>query len=203
MPKLLYFVTEDWSFCQHFLPMLRAARAEGLDVVVATRVRDAAARIASEGGRVVSLEAERRSLAPIEIIRSFIRMVRIVRAERPDIVHCIALRMVVLGGLAAKLAGAKKLVLAPTGLGHLWIQDGPIERAARIVVRRVVAWLRGPQTRFLFENADDPREFDLDPHSDEVTLVGGAGVDPRDFSANPRAAFAAGEDCGGVAHAGA
>ena len=39
--------------------------------------------------------------------------------ERPDIVHCIALRMVVLGGLAARAGGAKRLVLAPTGLGHV------------------------------------------------------------------------------------
>ena len=135
MPKLLYLVTEDWFFVSHFLPMARTAKAAGFEVVVATRVRDHAARIAAEGCRVVSLENERRSFGPFEALRGFFRMMRIVREERPDIVHCIALRMVVLGGLAARFGGAQRLVLAPTGLGHVWSNHGPVERIARALAR--------------------------------------------------------------------
>ena len=39
MPKILYVVNEDWAFRQHFLPIARMARSIGLEVVVATRVR--------------------------------------------------------------------------------------------------------------------------------------------------------------------
>jgi glycosyltransferase involved in cell wall biosynthesis len=181
MPKLLYLVTEDWFFVSHFLPMARTAKAAGFEVVVATRVRDQAERITAEGFRVVVLENERRSFGPFEAMRGFSRMARIVRRERPDIVHCIALRMVVLGGLAARVGGAKRLVLAPTGLGHVWSNDGPIERIARALARLIVGrWLNGPATRYLFENTDDPREFGLDPA--KVTVVPGAGVDPNEFA---------------------
>ncbi len=189
MPKLLYLVTEDWFFVSHFLPMARTAKAAGFEVVVATRVRDHAARIAAEGCRVVSLESERRSFGPFEALRGFFRMVRIVREERPDLVHCIALRMVVLGGPAARLGGAKRLVLAPTGLGHLWANNGPIEIVARALARFIVGhWLKGPDTHYLFENTDDPREFDLDPDKPPVTIVPGAGVDPDEFSQSPEPA---------------
>ncbi len=189
MPKLLYLVTEDWFFVSHFLPMARTAKAAGFEVVVATRVRDHAARIAAEGCRVVSLESERRSFGPFEALRGFFRMVRIVREERPDLVHCIALRMVVLGGLAARLGGAKRLVLAPTGLGHLWSNHGPIEWIARALARFVVGWwLKGPDTHYLFENTDDPREFGLDPDKPPVTIVPGAGVDPDEFAPSPEPA---------------
>ena len=133
MPKLLYFHSEDWAFCQHFLPMARAAQAAGFDVAVAVRVRDHAQRLEAAGCRVISLEAERRSLSPLEIVRSFARMVRIVRQERPDVVHCIALRPIVLGGLAARINGVRRLVLAPTGLGHLWIENGPIETSTGLI----------------------------------------------------------------------
>jgi len=184
MPKLLYLVTEDWSFCQHFLPVARAARQAGFEVVVAARMRNHRAQIEAEGFRAISLENERRSLGPTEIFASMARMARIVREENPDIVHCIALRMVALGGIAAKLAGARSLVLAPTGLGHLWIQDGILERALRPFVRLLVGKiLRGPRTRYLFENLDDPKEFGLDPN--EVTRIGGAGVDPTQFPPAP------------------
>jgi glycosyltransferase involved in cell wall biosynthesis len=186
MPKLLYFATEDWAFHMHFLPMARAARAAGCDVVVATRVRNHGDRIASAGIRVISLENERRSLGLSEVVRSMIRMGAIVRQERPDIVHLISLRMAVLGGIAARLAGAPALVLAPTGLGHLWIENGPIQRLGRHGVRPIVGhFLNGPHTRYLFENPDDPREFGLDPAASNVCIVGGAGVDPAQFESAP------------------
>lgn len=189
MPKLLYLVTEDWFFVSHFLPMARTAKAAGFEVVVATRVRDGAARIAAEGCRVISLENERRSFGAFEALRGFFRMMRIVRDEKPDIVHCIALRMVVLGGVAAKAAGARRLVLAPTGLGHIWSTQGPIEFIARALARLIVGrWLKGPNTRYLFENTDDPREFGLDPNRPPVTIVPGAGVNPVEFSPSPEPA---------------
>lgn len=181
MPKLLYLVTEDWFFVSHFLPMARTARAAGFEVVVATRVRDHATRIEAEGCRVVALEGERRSLGILEALRGFWRIVQIVRAERPDVVHCIALRMVALGGLAARLGGAERLVLAPTGLGLLWSEDSLVNRLARPTLRVTIGrWLRGAQTRYLFENTDDPREFGLE-NSPAVTIVPGAGADPQDY----------------------
>jgi glycosyltransferase involved in cell wall biosynthesis len=185
MPKLLYLITEDWFFVSHFLPMARAARAAGFEVAVATRVRQHGERIAAEGCRVIPLENERRSFGPFEALRGFFRIARIVRQEKPDIVHCIALRMVVLGGLAARWGGARNLVLAPTGLGHLWIDGGWRERVARGFARIAAGrWLRRPGTRYLFENSDDPREFGLGP-DDAVTIVPGAGVRPDEFPPAP------------------
>jgi glycosyltransferase involved in cell wall biosynthesis len=186
MPKLLYFHSEDWAFCQHFLPMARAAQAAGFEVAVAVRVRDHAQRLAAAGCRVISLEAERRSLSVVEMVRSFARMVRIVRAERPDVVHCIALRPIVLSALAARLLGVRRLVLAPTGLGHLWLERGLTVRVARPLARLLIGRvLRGASTRYLFENPEDPAEFGLDPAGADVTIVGGAGVDPAQFPASP------------------
>jgi glycosyltransferase involved in cell wall biosynthesis len=182
MPKILYLVTEDWFFVSHFLPMAQAARDCGLQVAVATRVRADGERLKAEGFSVIAIESERGSFSPLRSLRDFIQAVKIVRAERADIVHCIALRPVVIGGLAARLAGTGALVVAPTGLGHLWIEDGMAVRVARALVRIIVgSWLRGPRTRYLFENRDDPREFGLNPDDADITIVGGAGVDPEKF----------------------
>jgi glycosyltransferase involved in cell wall biosynthesis len=185
MMKILYLVTEDWFFASHFLPMARAAREAGLEVVVAARIRDHVGQLAAEGLRVIPLNIERKSLGVLEGLRNVTLTYRVVRAEQPDIVHCIALRPVLLGGLSARLAGARALVLAPTGLGQLWVEQGLLARAMRSVIRFMIGCLRGPRTRFLFENRDDPGEFHLDPAGPEVTIVGGAGVDPADFPAQP------------------
>jgi glycosyltransferase involved in cell wall biosynthesis len=182
MPKILYFATEDWFFASHFLPMARAAREAGFDVVVATRLSGKAQRIIDEGIRLIPLGGERRSLSPIGGLRDFLGALAIVRSEAPDVVHCIALRPVVLGGIAAKLARIRGLIIAPTGLGQLWVDDGFMIRIVRSVIRGLVgSCLRGGGTRYLFENGEDPREFGLAPTDRDVAIVGGAGVDQKDF----------------------
>ena len=76
-----------------------------------------------------------------------------------------------------------------------------LRRVARALARLIVGhWLKGPDTRYLFENTDDPREFGLDPGKPPVTIVPGAGVDPDEFSPSPEPASAAGEGRGGGAH---
>ena len=182
MAKILYLITEDWFFVSHFLPMARAARDCGFAVVVATRVRDDGERIKAEGFALIPIESERGSVSLLQSLRDFRQLLNVVRSERADIVHCIALRPVVIGGVAAKFAGSPALVLAPTGLGHLWIEQGIAVWLARKLVSFIVGiWLRGPRTRYLFENRDDPLEFGLDPDAAEVTIVGGSGVDPERF----------------------
>jgi glycosyltransferase involved in cell wall biosynthesis len=182
MRKILYLITEDWFFVSHFLPMARAAQDCGFQVVVATRVRADGERLKAEGFSVVALESKRGSASPLASVRDFFQLLKIVRNERADIVHCIALRPVVIGGLAAKLSRKGTLLLAPTGLGHLWIERGAAVQFVRKLVSFIVGkWLRGPRTHYLFENCDDPREFGFDPDSADVTIVGGAGVDPANF----------------------
>jgi glycosyltransferase involved in cell wall biosynthesis len=183
MPKLLYLITEDWFFVSHFLPMAQVARECGYQVVVATRVRDAGERIKAVGIAVIPVESRRGSFSPLVAIRDFIRLFSIVRAQRPDIVHCIALRPILIGGLAARLAGTKALILAPTGLGYLWLKPGIMGHLIRGAVRFVVGSLlfsRG--TRYLFENREDPVALGLDPDASNITVVGGAGVDAAEFS---------------------
>jgi len=179
MPKILYVATEDWFFVSHFMPVAQVARECGFEIAVATRVGADAKRLATDGFRIVPLEIERGALNPLQAMLYFLRAARIVRAERPDIVHCISLRPAVIGGLAARLAGTRALVVGITGLGHLWLDRGLVTRALRATTRVALAsWLRGPQTHYLFENHDDPREFGFDPSGFNITIVGGAGVDP-------------------------
>jgi Glycosyl transferases group 1/Glycosyl transferase 4-like len=189
MPKILYLVTEDWFFVSHFLPIARAAATAGLDVAVATRVADHATAIRKAGFRLIEIDSERGSMGPLKALRYLARAFAVIRDEDPDIVYCIGLRCVILGGIAAKLARVRGLALAPTGLGHLWLQHGVIASFTRSIVRVLVgSWLRGPRTRYVFENRDDPEEFRLGANDPDITILGGAGVDPDAFPMSPEPA---------------
>ncbi|HEV7258100.1 MAG TPA: glycosyltransferase family 4 protein [Bosea sp. (in: a-proteobacteria)] len=179
-PKLLFVATEDWFFASHFLPMARAARELDFDVAVIARERHHRRVIEATGARLIALEAERRSLDPRALFRQVLALRRLIEAERPDVLHCIALKPIALAGLAGKLAGVDRRVYALTGLGFLGARQDALAAAARLAA---TTWLRGaidgPQVRFLFENPDDPVTLGLDPQdASKVAIVGGAGVDP-------------------------
>jgi glycosyltransferase involved in cell wall biosynthesis len=187
MKTLVFIVTEDWFFASHFLPMLRAAREAGFAPAVICRVDKHRAAIEAEGARVIPLDADRGRREIGAAVSTVRKLSRILRAERPHIVHLIALWPIALGGTAAMLAGIRRRVYAVTGLGFLGASDAPSARAARFAVRLL---LRGPldgsKVRFLLENPDDAMMLGFDPKSaGRVTIVGGAGVDPQIYADSP------------------
>ncbi|QOG07111.1 glycosyltransferase family 4 protein [Aureimonas sp. OT7] len=184
--KLAFIVTEDWFFASHFLPMIRAARDAGLEPVVIARVREHGDRIAEAGARVIAFEADRRSLNPFAILGSIARMAAILRRENIDRVHLIALRSIIVGSVAASLAGIGKRVFAVTGGGVLTARtDGVGRLSAWTLAFLVKDVLATGSTQYLFENRDDPVRFGLHPDSPRVTIVGGAGIDPDRLRPSP------------------
>ena len=182
---VVFVATEDWFFASHFLPLARAAVAAGHRTVVVARVRDHRGVIEATGARVVPFESDRGSLAPWTLGDAAGRLAGVLRALRPDLVHSIALKGILLGGTAALLAGVPRRVHAVTGLGYLGARTDVVGRLARGAVKAAV---RGPlstgRTRYVFENPDDAAAFGLagDPRA---TILGGAGVDPDAFRPAP------------------
>lgn len=187
-PRLLFVVTEDWFFVSHFLSVAAAARAAGFDVAVTVRIRDEALRrrVEAAGVRVIPSGHERGHFGPLAMLGQARAFAGLFRAERPDIVHLVSLRLVVIAGLGALLAGVPRRVQAVTGLGLMGASHGPAARLAR----RALGWLlRGPlggrRARFVFENREDPVLLGLDPDGPRVAVVGGAGIDPEREIAQP------------------
>ncbi|WP_348648465.1 glycosyltransferase family 4 protein [Rhizobium sp. RHZ01] len=184
--RIAFIITEDWFFVSHFLPMLRAAKALGLDVVVITRVGKHAHIIEDLGARVVPLDIERGHLGLLSIGSSIRQIAQVLRREKIDLIHCIALRSVVTGSLAASLAGVEGRILAVTGGGLLAADNSATAALGRFVLRSLFRFIRRyGKNQFLFENATDPHTFGLDSADTGVTVLGGAGVDPSYYRPLP------------------
>lgn len=170
------------------MPMARAALALGYDVAVATRVRQHGPAIEAAGIQVLPVASERGGFRPAAIASDIAQLAALMHQEQPDIVHCIALRSIVVGGLAAERADVSPAIFAVTGLGHLWASGAVGARIARWMIRRVVKRLRRRDSLFLFENHDDPAAFGFAGGDPKVAFVPGAGVDPTAFKPHPEPA---------------
>lgn len=182
--KLLFLVTEDWYFVSHRLPLAVAACAAGFEVVVATRVRDKAAAIEAAGIRVIPIEMDRGGMNLPRELATLFRLWRLYRRERPDIVHHVALKPVLLGGLAARLAGVRAVVGAVAGLGFLFSGDRRASRVARLLKWSLPGLIgRG---RAIVQNPEDAAMLaDCGVAPARIRLIRGAGVDTNCFSPQP------------------
>ena len=181
-PLLLFVISEDWFFASHFLAIATVGIGLGFEVAVATRVGAHAEAIRAAGVRVIAVNAPRNRLGPFAVWRQIRRLARLMREERPAIVHCIALRSIIIGGFAARSSGVPAVVLAVTGLGHLWVSRALGTAVARGIIRSLVRRLNRGNPTFLFENRDDPTALGLDPKRARIAYLPGAGVDPDAFA---------------------
>lgn len=180
-PKLLFVVTEDWYFVSHRLPLALAAQKAGFDVVVATREGEHGERIRAEGIRLIPCHLSRRRGNPLQEIAM---LARLYRRERPDIVHHVALKPVLYGALAAKIAAVPHVVNAVAGLGWLFTSNTLAVKALRPAFCRLLVWLLGASSSCtIVQNPDD---FGLLTQKgvpeDRLRLIRGAGVDTEVFA---------------------
>ena len=80
--RLLFLVTEDWYFWAHRLPLARAARDAGYEVIIATRVGSLGERIGAEGFRLEPLSWKRGSINPIRLVVDLVPIARLYRRVR-------------------------------------------------------------------------------------------------------------------------
>jgi glycosyltransferase involved in cell wall biosynthesis len=189
-PKLIFLVPEDWYFCSHRLPVARAARDAGFAVGVATRVRDHGAAIRAEGFALHPLGWKRRGDGISGHLRALFEIVRLYRRERPDILYHVALKPVLFGGIATRLAFGRHpppMLAAVMGLGA---------SASAAWRRRALGWALRLATaglgagrgagRIIVQNPEDRAAlagFGCDPG--RIALIRGSGVDTGHFAALP------------------
>ena len=186
-PVLLYLVTEDWYFCSHRLPIARAARDAGWDVVVATRVGKHAQSILQEGFRLIPIRLRRRSLAPWREVVAITELVRIYRRERPDLVHHVGMKPVLYGALAATIAGVPAVINALAGMGYVFTSSQLKARLLRPLIRAAFRCLLDrPRSRLILQNPDDVASMAGGTVAAErVALIRGSGVDTATFLPRP------------------
>lgn len=183
-PRILFFITEDWYFWSHRLPIAQGIRNKGFEVLIAAILNKHKERIEKEGFRLIPIGLKRKSKNIIKEIYSILEIIRIYRKEKPDIVHHVAIKPILYGSFAARLTGVPYVVNALTGLGFIFIKKGWLASAIRklIVFIYRLAFL-SKNTFAIFQNPEDLKLF-VDLHivkNNRAVLIRGSGVDTAHF----------------------
>lgn len=183
--KIIIFATEDWFVCSHWLPIIDGAKEIGLDVVVVTQLNKHLEAIRQHGVKVIPFEISRHGLNLFTELSTVLRLIKIYRVEKPDIVHHIALKPMLYGALASRITHVKHTVNWVAGMGWLFISNSWRARVMQAVVKKILSiLLRG--TEVIVENKDDQAIIaNLGISTRHLHLVRGAGVDTSLYSPSP------------------
>jgi glycosyltransferase involved in cell wall biosynthesis len=187
-PRVLFLVTEDWYFCSHRLELARALKTAGFEVAIACRVTRDGEAIACEGFHLFPVKMSRSSINPFHLAASVTRIARVYGTFRPDIVHHVALKPALLGGLAARIAGIGKTINAVAGLGYVFTSSSLRARLLRPLVRFGLRLLLDrPDARVIVQNSEDGAALTAPGivAADRLRLIPGAGVDLTRFQPAP------------------
>lgn len=186
--RLLIVVNADWFFLSHRLPIAIEAQRHGYKVHIAAGLTDKLDELRRHGLVVHPLALERSSASLSNAWRTMVELWTVFRAVRPDVVHLVTIKPVLLGGLVARFSGVPAVVAAVSGLGFVFVSRG-----AKAAVRR---WLVGALYRValghrnlkvIFQNPDDLSRLARVVHlpASKVEMIRGSGVDLTQYHLTP------------------
>lgn len=188
--KVLFVANVDFALRHFVLPLMREARARGHEVIAACAEGPLLDLPRAEGFCIASLPTAR-SLSPAANWRALLALRRLLRREKPDLVHAHFPITGLLARLAARLEGTPRV--AYTAHGFLFNQPGPAWRRA---LSLGMEWIGGRMTDTLLtvseEEARDARRLGISRNA----VACGNGRDPVLFRPDPIARAAVRSELG-------
>lgn len=186
--RLLFVVNVDWFFVSHRLPIALEAMRQGYEVHIAAGLTDQRARLESLGLVVHPLALDRSSTGLMAQWRLMLQMRELFRRVRPDVVHLVTIKPVLLGGLVARLCRVPGVVAAISGLGFVFVDRGMKAALRRGVVAGLYRLALGhPNLTAIFQNQDDCATLTRLARlpTRKATLIRGSGVDLALYAHTP------------------
>ncbi len=179
--KVIEVTNTDFALRHFLLPLMRAGRARGHEMIGLAPDGPLLDTVRAEGFRVFTIPFARR-LSPATHVASFRALVGLLRAEKPDLVHTHMLVSGFLTRIAARRAGIPRIAYTNHGFHFRQPSSWP-----RRVATFTTEWLGGRFTDIMLtvsaSDAAAARRFGIARHVEAI----GNGRDPSLFRPDPEA----------------
>lgn len=183
--KIILFANTDWYLYNFRLSLAATLIREGHDVLLISPEGEYVSKFKELGLEWKSIPMDRRSLNPVGELATIYRLARLLKNEKPDLIHSFTIKCAVYGSLAARISSVPARVSAVEGLGYVFSSNHTLARLLRPVVRCLLRLaLAGPHSRLILLNRDDVELFIQHSIIDakNIKLIRGAGVDCDRFA---------------------
>jgi len=179
---LLFIVHTPEFFLSHRLPLALAARDAGYKVTIATGPGNADDIYGLHQFEWFEIPISRRGKVLLEELRTIYSFYRLLKKLKPNLVHLVAIKPVLYGGIVTKLLGVPT-VFAISGLGTVFSDRRNGQLTKKIVERLYRFVFNRNNLKVVFQNESDKAELkSITQLKDEYSIiVKGSGVALNQF----------------------
>lgn len=168
--------------------MMLAFRDLGHEVVAIGNESEAVwgQRFLQQNIRYLNVNVQRNGLNPLQDIKTFFSLKRILKKEKPDKIFSYQAKTVIYGGIAARQLKIETYPLI-AGIGSVFLSHGVKAKLIRTILEKEYCFGIGGARKVFFQNADDRNLFLQKKIVDanKVVMLNGSGVNLKNFSIQP------------------
>ena len=184
--KIVYFINTDWFFVSHRIELACRAIVEGYEVHLICTAKKEINKIEACGIKVHNVNLSRRSSNLISDLKSIYKIYKILKKLKPDILHLVTVKPIIIGGILSKLLKIDNIVVAISGLGYLFIQDNLFTKIIRFLIKNLDLFSLRHHNKFVIVQNKDDRNIikELSRYkikNNSLILIPGSGVDLKKF----------------------
>lgn len=186
-PRILFVVNVDWFFLSHRLPIALAAKEAGAEVIVAAGDTGKGEEIKKHGLSFLPVPFSRKGTNPFGEARTLFALMGLYRRIKPDLIHHVSIKPVIYGSIAARILGNVPVVNAIPGLGFVFSSPEASQVLRFIVKLAYRLALSYPNSKTIFQNADDMHRCIEEGlvQEEKAILIRGSGVNCNLFRPSP------------------
>ncbi len=187
--KIIFIVNVDWFFISHRLPIAIECKKKGYEVHIATKFENSFNFLAKQGFKLHRLNLKRDEFKIFDSINLIKQIYFLIKEVKPDLIHLITIKPILLGGIAAQLADKNIGVISSvSGLGFIFITKGIKAEFRKFLITLMYKLVfRRKNLCVIFQNQDDlnliTKLSNLD--KSKAFLIEGSGVDLTDYKFSP------------------
>ena len=185
--KILLFANTDWYLYNFRLSLAKGLRDRGWEVVLVSPSGRYSEELRSLGFKWLPFEFATGGVNPFVELGVIFRLIRLYRAEKPDLVHHFTIKCVIYGAIAARVSGNVPTVHSITGLGYIFTDTGVKAKTLKLLTSFFYRYILSMKnTRVIFQNSQDLDYFVSTSlvNKSQTKLIRGSGVDTNIFCSN-------------------
>jgi glycosyltransferase involved in cell wall biosynthesis len=182
--KVIFFANTDWYLFNFRLSTARRLQADGHEVLMVSPPGEFGVRFAAQGLRWVTLPMNRASLNPLREAATLWQLAKVLRRERPDLLHNFTVKCAIYGALAARAANVPAVVNAVAGMGYVFTSNSFKARSLRPLVKALFRGTLGSaRSLLILQNPDDAAAFSASRlvTPERIRVIRSSGVDTARF----------------------
>ncbi len=140
--------------------------------------------ISRQGFKLFPINLLRRSVNPIREFPAVVELARLYRAEKPDLVYHVAIKPILYGSIAARLADVPSVINVFAGLGYAYTSDELRAKLLRLFLTfGLSAACKSAGSLAVFQNEEDQAQLVRDHVvlESQTRVIPGTGVDTDRF----------------------